>query len=576
MSGMDFAFLPDQGFDCMRCGECCRGGWGVGVEEGCRKRLEGSALLARLEEGGPVLITAGLGHRAAEREGHCAFLDERGLCSIQVEYGEGAKPQGCTRFPFLLLQTPEALLVGVSFCCPAVQLNHGRPLAEWKEWLIEQAGPCPRVGFRPLQAGAGKTLEWSDYLRLEEELHRDVLESDPARALFRRLQGFCRGLKGSPLVGSGDLDPGLLVLRPYSLAALIGTVEALTPEEAPALSRALLFGEEVHLHHFGWRGDPQFLLARLDQPGPPELEHETTRYLQALLFRKWPATERPVLYNLFLLALIPWLVRLYAWAVADARKAPAPEACDAHRALSWVDRRLLTHSSGLEPLLASLAQGMLHQVEACPVAPARPELPPRWRLSRVAAAAVVLLAFLGGFFGPSFLRPDAASVALVVAEPAGHGDDPSLLQALQAHHGTATILLEVQDLENARLVENLARSGEEVGALVHPGTSDSALESLRMELDQSRHIQLQAVYSEVPETGNNLEQKGYRVLRQEPLHLKDSAGVTRLAQTVSEGSVVFVEGGRAAELLVGELARRGLRVTPLSQHATHSTLVPWG
>jgi Fe-S-cluster containining protein len=209
MSGMDFAFLPDQGFDCMRCGECCRGGWGVGVEEGCRKRLEGSALLARLEEGGPVLITAGLGHRAAEREGHCAFLDERGLCSIQVEYGEGAKPQGCTRFPFLLLQTPEALLVGVSFCCPAVQLNHGRPLAEWKEWLIEQAGPCPRVGFRPLQAGAGKTLEWSDYLRLEEELHRDVLESDPARALFRRLQGFCRGLKGSPLVGSGDLDPGL-------------------------------------------------------------------------------------------------------------------------------------------------------------------------------------------------------------------------------------------------------------------------------------------------------------------------------------------------------------------------------
>jgi hypothetical protein len=83
------------------------------------------------------------------------------------------------------------------------------------------------------------------------------------------------------------------------------------------------------------------------------------------------------------------------------------------------------------------------------------------------------------------------------------------------------------------------------------------------------------VYSEAPETGSHLERKGYRVLRQEPLHLEDPAGVTRLAETVSEGSVVFVEGGRTAELLVCELARRGLRVTPLSQHATHPGFAPW-
>lgn len=574
MSDMDFAFLPGQGFDCIRCGQCCRGGWGVGVEEGCRERLEGSALLARLEEGGPVLIPAGPEHKAAEREGHCVFLDGHGLCAIQAEFGEDAKPQGCTRFPFLLLQTPEALLVGVSFCCPAVQRNHGRPLPDWRDWLEARATPCPRVGFRPLQAGAGQALDWQEYLRLEEGLHQDVLGPDPARALFRRLQGFCRGLKGTP-VGSGDLDPGLLVLRPYALAALVGTLEAPTPQEAPGLSRVLLFGEEVRLHRFGWSGDPEFLLARLDQSGPPELEHEIVRYLQALLFRKWPATERPVLQNLLLLALVPWLVRLYAWAAAAARKAPAPEARDAHRALSWLDRRLLTHSSGLEPLLASLAEGILHQVEAFPVAPARPRSAPRRLLPRVAAAAVVLLAFLGGFFGHSAQSPATASVALVVAEPAGRGDDPSLRRVLQTHHGTATLLLELQDLKNPAVVESLARSGEEVGALVHPGTSDSALESLRVELDQSRHIQLQAVYSEAPETGSHLERRGYRVLRQEPLHLKDPAGVTRLAETVSEGSVVFVEGGRTAELLVCELARRGLRVTPLSQHATHASLTPW-
>ncbi len=574
MSDMDFAFLPGQGFDCIRCGECCRGGWGVGVEEGCRERLEGSALLARLEEGGPVLLRAGSGHRAAEREGHCVFLDDRGLCAVQAEFGEDAKPQGCTRFPFLLLRTPEALLVGVSFCCPAVQRNHGRPLADWREWLEARAAPCPRVGFRPLQAGAGQTLEWQEYLRLEEGLHQDVVQPDPARALFRRLQGFCRGLKGSP-AGAGDLDPGMLVMRPYALAALVGTLEAPTPQEAPGLSRVLLFGEEVRLHRFGWKGDPEFLLAQLDQPGPTELEREIARYLQALLFRKWPATERPVLHNLLLLALVPWLVRLYAWAAADSRRAPLPEARDAHRALSWLDRRLLTHSSGLEPLLASLAEGMLHQVQACPVAPARPRSAPRRLLPRVAAAAVVLLAFLGGFFGHSVLRPAGASVALVVAEPAGHGDDPALRQVLQAHHGTATILLEVQDLENARVVETLARSGEEVGALVHPGTAEPTLEALRLELDQTRHIELRAVYSEAPDTGSRLERRGYRVLRQEPLHLADAAGVTRLAATVPEGSVVFVEGGRTAELLVCELARRGLRVTPLSQHATHSSFAPW-
>ncbi len=552
------------------CGRCCRDMWGLGVDDACRRRLAGSDLLQRLRAVGPVLVRGGAGWRAAVREGHCVFLDERGLCTIQAELGEGAKPLGCTRFPFLLVQTPEGPVVGASFCCPAIQANQGRPLEEWEPWLQEnlQGEGAPAVGLHPVEAGQGRSLDWAEYLDLERRLLEDVRSPEVARALFRRLQAFCRWLQG----GKGDhedLDPGLLVLRPYLLATLVGTVEAPTPREAPAFSQAFLFQDRIALTRFGWEGDPGFLLEHLDDPGPDVLEQEISRYLEALLFRHWPAQDRPLVSNLLLLSLVPWLARCYARAAAESRGASLPALEDAHRALAWIELRLVTHASGLEPLLESLTSSLLRQAapQAPPVGSQRASR--SWHLPRVAAAGVAVLLGLATLFVPA-ARPASASVALVVEEPAGRGDDPSLRQVLHAHQGAATFLLECEDLRDPRVVEDLARDGDQVGAVLHRGTSEAVLDDLRSTLQRSEKLDLQVVQVETDGTATVLVRRGFQVLRQPPVHLGNAEQVARLADSLGDGGVVVVEGGQTAELLVCELAGRGIRVTTLAHRGTQA------
>jgi len=544
--------------------------WGIGVDDACRRRLEGSDLVRRLSEEGPVLIPGGAGWRAAVRQGRCVFLDEQGLCSIQARFGEGAKPLGCTRFPFLLVETPEGPVVGASFCCPAIQANHGRLLEDWDPWLqqnLREEG-APVIGLEPLEAGNGRTLAWADYLVLEGQLLQDVRSPDPASALFRRLQAFCRGLQGSP-GNPEESDTGLMVLRPYLMATLVGTIEAATPTQAPALSQALLFADRVTLHRFGWKGDPGRLLEHLDEPGPAALEEEIGRYLAALIQRKWPALDRPLASNLLLLSLVPWLARGYAWAAADLRGAAEPALEDAHRALAWLELRLLTHASGLEPLLAGLTSSLLHQVEARIRPTANRRRGPAWPVRRAAAAGLAVLMGLAALFVPT-ARPATASVALVVEEPSGHGDDPALRRVLHTHQGAATILLELEDLRNPRLVEELSRDGDQVGVVVHRETPEDQVEALRSDLRRSRHIDLQVAHVEAGVAASRLARCGFRLLEQRPVHLRDAAEAARLAETLGDGSVVVVEGGPTAELLVSRLADRGIRVTPLgprsSQH----------
>lgn len=547
------------------CGRCCRNVWSIGVDDACRQRLEGSDLLQRLSPEGPVLVRGGAGWRAAVRQGRCVFLDPQGLCSIQARFGDGAKPLGCTRFPFLLVETPEGPVVGASFCCPAVQANRGRLLEDWDPWLQENLREegAPVVGQQPLEAGFGQTLPWADYLVLEGELLGDVRSADPAAALFRRLQVFCRRLQGSPGDREG-FDTGLLVLRPYLMATLVGTIEAATPHAAPALSQALLFADRVTLHRFGWEGDPGRLLAHLDEPGPAALEQEIARYLEALILRKWPALDRPLVSNLLLLSLVPWLARCYAWAAADLRGAAEPTLEDAHRALAWLELRLVTHASGLEPLLAGLTTSLVRQVQAR-VQPAADRRRVRaWPVRRVAAAGFAVLLGLAALFVPA-ARPASASVALVVEEPSGHGDDPALRRVLHAHQGAATILLELDDLRNPRLVEDLARDGDQVGVVVHRETPEEQVELLRSTLNRDGHIELRVVHADADTASNGWARRGFQILEQRPVRLRDAAEAARLAESLANGSVVVVEGGRTAELLVCQLADRGIRVTPLGR-----------
>lgn len=496
-------YLPDQGFDCTRCGRCCRGVWSIEVDPRARR----AAAAAGRQDG---LVRHGALWHTRIDDGRCTFLDARGLCSLH----ELGKPSGCSQFPFLVVRTPEGLKVGASFYCPAIAANVGPPMAD----SVPRLPAAQSVGHAPLDSGTGRSIAWTEYLQLEQQLYSDLEAADVALALFRRLEAFAAG-------GTRPVRRANMALRTYLVAVLLGSLESGQPSGAPELTRALLHGDHVSLPQFGWEGDPARLWSIVEGTGPAWLDAEIRRYLRALLFRKYPALDRPIASNLVLLCLLPWLCRWYTFAAAQGE----PGRADWVRAVEWLELRLVTHVTGLEPLLKSLADAVLRQVDAVAAPAPAVRRPLRW-------AAAVAVGLLGSVVWQAFPRP-SATVALVVEEP----PRPEIRQALQSVGGHATFLLDLPHLHDVSTLQALTREGHDVGAL---GVPEAELAAIRQELEGKRiHLD--------PASPAELERKGYHV--------------TTDPRTLHDGDILVVHPGDHLAEQLQELGHHGVRFVSLPE-----------
>ena len=110
------------------CEDTCCAGLVVTLSEARWRRLRdtvaGGPDAARVEafvradeEGGPGAEAAVVAKR---EDGHCAFLDERKLCSLHRVHGEGVLPDACATFPRSATRWGERLEVAGSLACPEV------------------------------------------------------------------------------------------------------------------------------------------------------------------------------------------------------------------------------------------------------------------------------------------------------------------------------------------------------------------------------------------------------------------------------------------------------------------------
>lgn len=366
---MELLFPPDQNYDCLRCGKTCRSRVRIHVDPFSRRHLEGSELGRRiaLQVGGPPVVEDADGAVVAARwQGHCAFLREDSLCSVQAELGLEEKPLGCRQYPLFLRPTPEGLVVGVSFFCSAVQQNHGRPLSAQAGEIGEilKGIRLRPVGFEPLPAGGGVEMDWPAWRALEAFLVDQLSREAPEVAFGRSVaalaalvaQGGAVGAErmAGALAGALPLEgrPETVAQEGFFAAALVAFVESEDPSATPDLTRALLAGGEVRLPRFGWSGSSAHLSAAPAWEGEPP---EVRRYLRALLHRKMPALDRPVLDNLALLRLVPRLLDFYAAVSARARGAARREREDFFRALDVVELDVVSHARGLEGLFGAFS-----------------------------------------------------------------------------------------------------------------------------------------------------------------------------------------------------------------------------
>ncbi len=185
---------PMARFDCFGDGLCCTDIHALGPVTRKEKQevelLAPGALVRNKDLGAPVF-------RHAE-SGACVLRSARG-CELHAQHGAEAKPNGCSRFPFNLVATPEGGRVTTEHRCPCRTLGE-RPLITPESALpslVDARGRLSvngRVGPKVYLA-PGKSVPFARFRAIESAMLALLLEpqAEVLRVLdikaFGRLEG---------------------------------------------------------------------------------------------------------------------------------------------------------------------------------------------------------------------------------------------------------------------------------------------------------------------------------------------------------------------------------------------------
>ncbi len=158
-------------------------------------------------------------------DGRCFFLDQENRCRIQNELSYEAKPAACRAFPLAVLEVAGQRYARLSFWCPTVTANRGKPVAHQARWLNETAKHTDRR-TAPLRINETTELAVSDFERVHRALRRLVVEA--TSPVGDRLAA-AAALTGRLDAAAGEGDTSAVVDRVLRTAESDG-VAALTQE----------------------------------------------------------------------------------------------------------------------------------------------------------------------------------------------------------------------------------------------------------------------------------------------------------------------------------------------------------
>ncbi len=158
-------------FSCQSCGRCCQG-WAVPVDQATVDRLRGHDWGADPFE---RVRNANEPYRTRLVNGRCFFLDDENRCRIHTEISYDAKPPVCRSFPLTVLQVEGRQYARMSFWCPTVAANTGKPLDHQSRWLKETARHSDQR-VTPLKIDEKTELRVRDFERVHQALRRMLLQ----------------------------------------------------------------------------------------------------------------------------------------------------------------------------------------------------------------------------------------------------------------------------------------------------------------------------------------------------------------------------------------------------------------
>ena len=351
-------FLPGQHFECTACGKCCKGAWNIAVDEESFRTIQQSKSFGKRRKEGYVPLTVSDGQASVGRKesGGCVFQDENNLCDIHGELGLEKKPLVCQTYPNMLTNTPEGYFVSLSFACPAVLNNAGTPMEEKRDQLgrmLARAGTVvpqnvPLTG-RVKVAGEA-TVEWTDYLKLEQHMLSAFKPQQPAQSVLSMAEQLAvAAIAGEldSLVQNGfqqyaptDYSEQLLEVFSVNCISIMELEKA--PEERVDFMNRLMTETGVVSPRYGCLL-PAFSSQPKARPADLSLIHY---YFQNIVFGK-RLTNVSLLDGLLTLAVGLALLVYYL----EVFRAAHPEQTAREMAFELVEGDVVTHSRGLNVLL---------------------------------------------------------------------------------------------------------------------------------------------------------------------------------------------------------------------------------
>ncbi len=185
---MNFILPENIDYQCIQCGLCCQRNWIIGIDDTSYARLlELDWTNARPDLTSRQLFVTFLkppstGERytfSRTKNGACIFLTKDNRCQIHASFDFETKAQVCKEFPYHFVETPDGVVVGLSFACTAVRESTGPSVVKNLEEIqqIYQNHYRKETIQEPIVLVSSMTLTWQEYKAIEQALFQILTDS---------------------------------------------------------------------------------------------------------------------------------------------------------------------------------------------------------------------------------------------------------------------------------------------------------------------------------------------------------------------------------------------------------------
>ena len=354
-------FPEDVFVHCRSCGKCCQH-WPITIEEDKYKDLVKTDFYKDLQAENPESCLINFNEETcigtiAKTNTKCIMLRDN-LCLIHSELGPEAKSYCCRTFPLVFGILPGELYVGVSYYCPSVQANEGKPIKDYLPLVrkLAEIGVKQRENPETARLTGEVNISWEAYLCLENFIKECITQSGAPMGTWQALSAVAAFdiIKTDREEFSGEKEevedfftcpvPVIMERSPEfvdyqmefcaHILAIAESGEALQKDEN---SKIILNGGNLKSSTFDKVITIRPLWEYMSAETPVWIYNEFIKYFDNVIWRKQILPFNSIFSGLVFLHFLPIIISWYANAAAIVNGREAPEQEDLREALGIVD-----------------------------------------------------------------------------------------------------------------------------------------------------------------------------------------------------------------------------------------------